>query len=243
MPYESTIGSVQVEAYTLSVKLTSDKRMVKAGEMFTLEAQMFVDDTPVTGTRRFEFWRLDPNVGTWERVATITSDRDGVARYSYTPSYDEACRDFSYKAIDETYRIESDVTKVAVAYPTRISISAPQIFPVGKPTTVSGKLEYESSPGVWNPLANQTVYISYNGTDVGTTTTDENGNYSMDVTIPSPGTYTIKAQYPGSGLPTAGIAGIFAPAMAIHISPFVWVCLVGAFTPLLFMGGVLLFAR
>ena len=106
---------------------------------------------------------------------------------------------------DVTYPFPLRV-RVAVAYPTRISISAPGKVLVNETFTISGKLEYQSEDGVWRPLAGRTVSLYCDGTKIGDVATGSDGSYLRTASIPSPGTYTLKAVYAGEGLGLAPAA-------------------------------------
>jgi len=112
---------------------------------------------------------------------------------------------FAYHRSSGVYTAAKDFY---VAYPTRISISAPDAVAVDYPFTVEGKLEY-CDEDTWKPLAGATVYVYYDGSELGSATTDSEGNYSVSGSISTPGTYTLTARYPGEGLP-----GGYAPAEA-----------------------------
>jgi hypothetical protein len=79
------------------------------------------------------------------------------------------------------------------------------VFP-NQSFTVNGKLEYQSDDGVWSPHASKTVSLSYNGNKIADVTTGSDGSYSATTSIPTSGTYTLKAVYAGEG---------FAMAMAL----------------------------
>jgi len=55
--------------------------------------------------------------------------------------------------------------------------------------------------GVEYGLQGRTIELTYNGTSLGSVTTDGNGNYAESVTINTSGTFTLKAAFAGaSGL-------------------------------------------
>jgi len=55
--------------------------------------------------------------------------------------------------------------------------------------------------GVEYGLGGRTITLTYNGTSLGSVTTDGSGNYSKSVTINSSGSFTLKAAFAGaSGL-------------------------------------------
>jgi hypothetical protein len=118
------------------------------------------------------------------------------------------CSSISFYAQEKSTGTKSATVSGSVAYPTRISISAPDTVAPGQSFTVSGKLEYQSSSAAWSGLAGRTVSIYYDGTKAADVTTASDGTYSKAVSIPTPGTYTLKAQFAGEGLAAISIMGI-----------------------------------
>jgi hypothetical protein len=135
-----------------------------------------------------------------------------------------------------------------IAYPSRISIEAPDVVIVGQPYTIRGKLERESDENYWTPLANRTVKVYRDGTLLATPTTDSNGEYSVTDTITSPGTYTLKARYEGEGFRTsAAMAVLGLPAVELPVGlpePLSTVLGLGAaFIPVVAAGGLVAYAE
>ena len=87
-----------------------------------------------------------------------------------------------------------------MTFPTRIIDLKVTPTPAiaGEPATISGVLQHEVFPGIWLGLANAPVDIYINGQFIGTVTTNGDGSFELIHTFASPGTYTIKAYYPGS---------------------------------------------
>jgi len=159
---------------------------------------------------------------TWvNMVAKGTTDSEGNYRIEWTvpwkltvwkyPDYSESktiklpCGHYGLWAYHRNSGVYTAGKDFYVAYPTRISISAPDAVAVDYPFTVEGKLEY-CDEDTWKPLAGATVYVYYNGSEFGSGKTDSEGKYSVSGRISSPGTYTLTARYPGEGLP--GQAGL-----------------------------------
>jgi hypothetical protein len=85
---------------------------------------------------------------------------------------------------------------------TRLTISAPERVTVGSVFTVSGRLEFQDWDGLWKPLGNQTIKLFLNSTLIGSISTDGNGNYTMNLSVSKPGTFTLNAVYEGTRPPT-----------------------------------------
>jgi hypothetical protein len=88
--------------------------------------------------------------------------------------------------------------------------SAPSSVNVNEAFTVSGRLAYYYGTA-WHPIPNATVIISFDGTEIGRTTTNDYGSFSISVKITSSGSFTLKAYYPG-GDTTWDNAYTLAPA-------------------------------
>lgn len=201
MPYNPVQASrsVNVMSITVSLEVTPGPPWT-AGQTITLRARVLSGGSPVPG-RTVYFW-LWP----WEGkvIGTGTTGSDGYATLNYTIPWVEIgvtlpCSTISFGAQDATSWVKSNEVWGKCAYPTRISISAPDSVVAGQPFTVSGKLEYQSSSTSWSPLANRTVSIFYDSNKLADVTTDSGGNYSASVRINTPGTYTLSAVYAGEG--------------------------------------------
>jgi hypothetical protein len=181
-----------------------------AGQTINLAATVTADGK-AAANREVAFMMA---VGRYEfEIGSAFTGSDGVARLTYTIPWlidgvTVPCNTVSFYAIDTFSGVASNTVSGQVAYPTRISISAPSQVIVGQKFTVSGKLEYQSSSTAWSGLSGKTVSIYYNSTKLADVTTDSGGNYSATVSIPFTGTYTLKAVYAGEGF-------AFAPAISI----------------------------
>lgn len=89
--------------------------------------------------------------------------------------------------------------KLAVT-PTSITMAAPDRVGAGAPFTVSGVLRRSDTN---EGLANQTINLYYDSTLITSVTTGSDGSYSASCTIPTPGKYTLTAEFPGSGTQAA----------------------------------------
>jgi hypothetical protein len=88
---------------------------------------------------------------------------------------------------------------------TQLTITAPDVVVAGAPFTVSGRLT-ANNVGV----GGATIEIYVGTTLVTKTTTGADGGYSASITIPSPGTYTIKARFPGATVSPIKVLDIVA---------------------------------
>ena len=94
----------------------------------------------------------------------------------------------------------SPITITEIEYSTFTSISAPTEAAQGAPFPISGRLTFREG-GITYGLGGRTISLTYNGTSLGSATTDGDGNYSKSVFIVSSGSFTLKASFAGeSGL-------------------------------------------
>jgi hypothetical protein len=178
----------------------------KAGQTVTFQATLTAGGVPVSG-ETINFFYRPPGTTPVYVVQVATTGTDGVARASWsvpiaTDWHTLACAAWEWGALSggPAYSgVISNIITGKVAYNTRISISAPATVAPGQSFTITGKLEYESSSGVWSPLAGKTVSLYYNGTLIGNVTTGSDGSYSATASIPTAGSYTLRADYAGEG--------------------------------------------
>jgi len=99
---------------------------------------------------------------------------------------------------DQTSSISKTITLGAappVGIPTTTSIRAPGMVAAGEKFTVYGALT-ETNTGLIIP--DQPINVSYNGKSLGSGYTNYAGTYWIDVSIPEAGTWTLKAEFPGT---------------------------------------------
>jgi hypothetical protein len=143
-----------------------------------------------------------------QEILRLTTGAMGEFYDIWRPPHGMACRRFYFFAEHVASRTRSEPQLVAVAYPTRLGIRAPPTVTVGQSFEVSGRLEYEVSPGSWAGLAGRRVRILLNETTVAEVATQSDGSFSARLTIPRPGTHTIRAVFPGEGLPATQVAAV-----------------------------------
>jgi 3D (Asp-Asp-Asp) domain-containing protein len=93
---------------------------------------------------------------------------------------------------------EAETVSVAVAAPTietSLTIEAPGRIMKGQAFTVSGVLTRKDTG---TGISNQKIDIYYNRTKIGEGFTDANGRYEASVSIPASGSFTLKAEFPGT---------------------------------------------
>jgi len=218
MPYNPAQASASVAVQRVELKLeVSPSPPWTGGEYITLRATLTSDGVPVPG-RTIEFWIVSP-----DRILVGENDTNssGVASLTTHVPVDYMCASMSLAARDIVTAMESNVVSGAVAYPTRMSISAlPSTVPVGVPFTIRGKLEFMDKDLAWKGLAGRTVSLYYNTTKVRDVTTGSDGSFSASATIPAPGKYTLKAVYAGEGLP------LTAAELVLHVLSAPWISLI-----------------
>ncbi|KXB08616.1 hypothetical protein AKJ59_00720 [candidate division MSBL1 archaeon SCGC-AAA385M02] len=93
---------------------------------------------------------------------------------------------------------QTSITIEELEVSTDLTISAPISAVEGESFSVSGILVRVDTG---EPIPNQTISITYNGTAVGSGTTGVDGDYLITISIPDFGTYTLTAEFAGvSGL-------------------------------------------
>jgi hypothetical protein len=188
-----------------------------AGQTVTLKVQSVQDSTPRVGKSIYFYATTQAGTSTY---FSATTGSDGYATATYTIPWvidggTVPCTTLRFDAQDLEAGAWSTSISGKVAYPTRISISAPDSVGPNVNFTVSGKLEYQNSPTTWAGLAGRTVSLYYNGNKIGDVATGSDGSYSKsDCKIPTSGTYTLKAVYAGEGLTAAAAA-----VLGLTVSP------------------------
>jgi len=230
MPYWSASKSVTITVQKVAVTLeVSPSPPWRAGQSVTFKARVLSDGTPLEGVP-VVFQILDPYGNPADFEGVKYTDSDGYATLTRTIPWTFMIRSVNYtlpcstwnfmaSAVINSTVVRSNKVSAAIAYPTYITISAPSKIPVGAEFEVKGKLTYEAAPGDKRGLGpGKKVQIYANDTKIGEAETDGEGNYSAKVKIATPGTYTLKAVYPGEGL-TAGAAALARTTVGLMRSP------------------------
>jgi hypothetical protein len=212
MPYNSAQATKGITILGVTIK---DFKVIPgapwtAGQTVTLQAQSVQDSTPRVG-KTIRFLILDMDTGATTHVDATTGS-DGYAKTNYTIPFKidtsvVPCGVLRFRAYDMEANVLTDPIDGKVAYPTRISISAPDSVTGNYAFDITGKLEFQDVDAAWKGLANRTVSLYYNGTKIADVTTGADGSYAKyAVTISTPGTYTLKAVYAGEGFTAAAAA-------------------------------------
>lgn len=103
--------------------------------------------------------------------------------------------------------VNSPTLDLTVVAPTRISLTALSEVAAGAEFAMFGKLEAQMSQGVFTPLGNEYVYLSYGVTSLGKEMTDAaTGEYKKMVSILTRGTYTLAAEFKGTAITAVSFA-------------------------------------
>jgi len=211
LPYNaiSVTKNITIQDIALTLEV-SPKPPWTAGQTVTFIATLKKDGAAWAG-ETISFITYVLGVIPWN-IGNAVTGSDGKATLSWrVPWKDSAgvtipCTTRNFWANHAASSMWSSSVSAQVAFPMRISISTPEtVFP-NKSFTVSGKLEYQSDDGVWSPHASKTVSLYYNGNKIADVTTGSDGSYSATASIPTSGTYIIKAVYAGEGFTTGAIA-------------------------------------
>ena len=163
--------------------------LTASGDMFvtkqvTLSARYTVGSLPVQ-SETISFYNGSTLLG------TASTNSDGVATYSYTPSSTGLCE---FKAVlDNT--VSNVVSKQVSLIPTDVSITGRSWAYVDDTVTVTGVLSDYNE----NPLSSKTVKLLDNGTVLDTTTTNSNGEYSFTLDTTAAKTFNLQTSFQASG--------------------------------------------
>ena len=205
MPYASAYasGTYEVRPVTLSVSLSVEPRWpwfpgqaVRLTARVTGGAGQPMAGVPVSFSLSFyaEYRTVEQGIG------TATTDQSGAAALSWTVpwrvgNYDLPCRAVTLRA--RAGAAEATVTG-SVAYQTRVEVAAPATVYAGQEFEVTGRALYQSGPGVWSPIEARDVEVYADGQLVARARTAiGDGSFRARVRLPSPGTYSITAVFPG----------------------------------------------
>jgi hypothetical protein len=200
MPYDTALGTRSITVSAPPVRSFVDVKVSpgppwRAGQTLRIEGRLLEDTTPLVGVEVWAAVQYDTSV---LYLTYYYSGLDGKVILDFTVPYQVACRSAGF-FLEDDIGTQSNRVWGKVAYPTRLSISAPDTVKMNEKFKVTGKLEYEYMPGDWRPLAGRKVEVYYNSSKLGETTTASDGSYSVEVSIPATGTYTLKAYYAGEG--------------------------------------------
>ncbi|MDI6814033.1 MAG: Ig-like domain-containing protein [Desulfitobacteriaceae bacterium] len=216
MPYIRADSARPVAVEKVELTLAVNKRTVKVGEGLTFSGRLTRNGVGYGGQEVTVQYRR--YVEEWKVLGRALTDAYGNFMLGHAFTYEEGCHDVEVRAYwTPSPNVLSGSVYVAVAYPTRISVEAPDTVTPGEVFTVSGTLEYEMTSSAWYGLPDQTVTVYFNGKVFGTATTGARGNYEVSGSIAAPGSYTLKAVFEGSGAPP-----FFARSFALLAIPREW---------------------
>jgi hypothetical protein len=214
MPYSPTSAKTSVNVQKVYVTLAPLPPAAEQGSTVTFSGSVTIDGSPAA----YVNVAIYSSINNWSSPITATvTDGSGRFSASWTVPHGYGCRTYDFKAV--ALGAESNTVSMAIAYRTRISISAPSSAKPGESISVTGKLEYENMKDQWLPLPGREVYIYLDGSFVTKVTTDSSGNYSATITISAPGTHTIEARYRGEGIRPGAVAGAVVTAVSIPYAP------------------------
>jgi len=216
MPFAGGSASTQVTVAGYEVKLERLPAYVVAGDEVGFEGTLTFDGKPARGeTVKVKYCPENTPTVCYD-LLTLETGYMGEFYTTWRPPHRMACGRYYFYAEHVASGATSAKQLMAVAYPVRISIQAPSRVNRGAEFTISGKLEYESSPGTWSPLANRTVSVYRNGNKVADVKTLSDGSYSVKMSIQTGGTYTLRAVFEGERLPTTppGATALLYPGVS-----------------------------
>jgi len=214
MPYSSASATKSITVKSVTVSLSvSPSAPWKAGQTIRRSGLVTINGSAGEG-RTVEIY-LYSQLG-FARLGSVTTGIDGSYSFTWTIPWTVTitpagtvtvpCKSWSFYAKDVGSGVQSPYVSGSVAYPTRITISAPDTAVPAQPVTVSGVLQYESSSGTWSGLGGRTVTLYIDSTKIADVTTGSDGSYSYTFSAPGPGTYTLKAEFAGGGATAAAVS-------------------------------------
>lgn len=221
MPYNAVQATKSIVVQAISVSLSiSPSQPWTAGQTLTFKVKVYSNSTLLTN-RSIRILIGFQSVG-YAEILTGSTGSTGEYTGTWTVPWritlttptgpaeiTVPCRVWWFQAYDTASSVASSIITGNIAYPTRISISAPDTAVPAQSITVSGKLEYQDTSTTWSPLTNRKVSLYINGTKIADVTTDSSGNYSYTFAIQvGPGTYTLKASYAGEGFTSLAITAV-----------------------------------
>ena len=219
MPYNVAQATKGITIAAVSLTLSVDNNKPLAGQTIKFSGKLTKDGVG-WAAETVAIRMITPFKEGWRTMVSATTGSDGSFSASWTVpwsisgtfpdgtsgSVNVPCNRWTFTAYHSPTQTSSSSIYVWAVYNTRISISAPESFPVNQIFVIGGKLEYESASGVWSGLGGKTVSLYYNGTKIADVTTGSDGSYSATASIPTSGTYTLKGSYAGEGLTAAAAA-------------------------------------
>jgi hypothetical protein len=224
-----TSTTVTVTSYSVTLEPLPPYAVAGGDVMF--QGMLTVDGRPAPGEAvKIKFCPYDKPQACSD-LLKLTTGAWGEFYATWKPTHDMACKKYYFFAEHEASGVRSEFQVMSIAYPARLTIKAPGRVTAGQGFDVSGKLEFETSPGTWVGLENRRITIYCDRSKMAEAVTLRDGSYSVRVSIPRPGTYTLRAVFEGEGLPTqvAGVAAVMGVEVPEYLPTLVAVgAVVGA---------------
>jgi len=216
MPYADVEAAEELIAYSVELTFSIDKRWAKVGEIVKFSGRLTRDGEGWGGQSIvIQMYEIVDETGVWYDVLDTVTDADGyydtemVVPFELPIGIRLPCEDRWWRTLHPDTDTGSNYAPLAIAYPTFIeAFTVPAEVVTGKPFTVEGQLLYEYDTGDYRALPDRVVNIYVNGSLVASPITDADGWFSADITIDAPGSYTIRAYFPGEGLPGGSYAHV-----------------------------------
>jgi len=211
--YAPTFAERPITVVAVTITLEIDRRWACPDDTVVFSGRLLYDGIPQPNKRIIFALRRVGHV-TWIPFVETYPDADGYFRFDWKVlwaygAYELVGYDCEFVAIDADTGTLSDIRRLAIAYRTRMAITAPPEVGICESFSVEAWLEHESEPDVWTPLAGQTVRASYNGVLIDERTTDLAGHVVFPAHIATSGVYTLLVEYAGT-LPAG--SPVYAPA-------------------------------
>lgn len=161
---------------------------------------------------------INPGGGAAVQFAPVTLDHSGSWEFYSRLNLDGVQVDYK--------KFTFGVQEAPADIPTTLYIAAPVSVAPGEAFWIAGIL-IERDTGV--PIVGQPISLSYNGVKLGGATTGVDGDYLLQASIPSEGTYTLKADF--AGTTTLGASEASSRMSTLEVSNLL---------PLLAIGGLAL---
>lgn len=118
-----------------------------------------------------------------EKYSLASTSTDDEGRFSATATLGRPATVYAVAAANATYR-SAKTGQVAIrfsSFPTRLTITAPEESVIGRPTTVTGRLERQNSAGDWLGLGDAYVWVSEEGGIATRVPTAPDGTYTAQL--------------------------------------------------------------
>jgi hypothetical protein len=216
MPFAGGSASTQVTVAGYEVKLEQLPAYVVAGGEVSFEGTLTVDGKPARGeTVKVKYCPEETPESCYD-LLTLATGAMGEFYTIWRPPHSMACKRYYFYAEHEASGAKSTKQLMAVAYPVKVTIKAPERVNKNVEFTVEGRLMFEYEKDMWRPLQWRTVSIYCNDRKVADVKTLSDGSYSVKMSIQTGGTYTLRAVFKGEKLttPPPGATALLYPGVS-----------------------------